>query len=534
MTSVLAAAIVLFAPQITAAEIIYFTYSPFQFSVSVSALETFAQSGAIEPGLGQLGRYLSRLNSEQQMRLQTLLKNQFEVDLITISRLFYTRSGERILQYFGNLITSKGGRNGLQDIRSALVLAAVDPEGLTAINFLQKLSTDVQIDVRRVLQVIQQVTDLIQQTDARVAALEQSTRNTVSESEITSRELLHSNFSQLPDLRQSGRFQVAKQTLNLRDQSRDRELPTDFYRPNSPEAPVIVISGGLGARRDRFAALAEHLASHGFAVAIPDHPGSNAQRNRDFFAGLYRFDQENFDAAEYVDRPLDVTFLLNELEQLNVSQFNHQLNLQQTGIFGYSFGGATALSLAGARINFDQLEADCGSQINLLNISVLYQCRALELPRERFELRDDRIQAAFVFVPFSNSIFGQAGMRQVTVPVFWQATEADVITPLLLEQIPAFSGLDGSDHYFIVSKELPHTRITLNLTNELLNRDVSLEDAVRVTQTYLNAWSLAFFKVYVSQIDEYRSYLQAAYAQALSEEPYQLSFVQSLPPAVSQ
>ena len=34
------------------------------------------------------------------------------------------------------------------------------------------------------------------------------------------------------------------------------------------------------------------------------------------------------------------------------------------GIFGYSFGGTTALSLAGAELDFDQLEKDCTFPIN--------------------------------------------------------------------------------------------------------------------------------------------------------------------------
>jgi len=103
------------------------------------------------------------------------------------------------------------------------------------------------------------------------------------------------------------------------------------------------------------------------------------------------------------------------------------------GIFGYSFGGTTALSLAGAELNFDQLEKDCTFPIDVVNISILYQCRALELPRKKVDLQDSRIKAAFVFVPFSNSLFGENGLNRVNIPSFWQATDEDIVTPLLLE-----------------------------------------------------------------------------------------------------
>ena len=41
-----------------------------------------------------------------------------------------------------------------------------------------------------------------------------------------------------------------------------------------------VVSNGLGTKGDRFVELANHLASHGFAVVILDHPGSDRQRQK--------------------------------------------------------------------------------------------------------------------------------------------------------------------------------------------------------------------------------------------------------------
>lgn len=110
------------------------------------------------------------------------------------------------------------------------------------------------------------------------------------------------------------------------------------------------------------------------------------------FAGIH---QDNFEVQEFIDRPLDITFILDQLETINSSQFNNQLNLQKVGLFGYSFGGATALALAGAEINFEQLEQDCTPDNKRFNISLLYQCRALELPRKTYSFKDDRIQLYF-------------------------------------------------------------------------------------------------------------------------------------------
>lgn len=258
-------------------------------------------------------------------------------------------------------------------------------------------------------------------------------------------------------------------------------------------------------------------------MIVPDHPDSNDRRQKEFYRGLYR---ESFDATAYIDRPLDITFVLDELEQDR--QLASKLNWQQIGIFGYSIGGITALSLAGAEINFSLLEKECNPLKNLLNISLLYQCRALEIPQRTVNLRDDRVKAAFVFVPFVSILFGQASLNRVTIPIFWEAADTDILSPLLLEQIPAFSWLNSAQKYLAVSEGLPHTRVTLNLTNRLMNRKLSTSKMSAVAKVYHNALGLAFFQVHVAQNQSYRPYLQASYMQILSEEPYYLNLVRQI------
>jgi predicted dienelactone hydrolase len=527
LTILLAIAVSMFVtPPLHAAEQIFLSYAPFRFAVSVQAIETFAQEGRVENGLGQLGRYINHLTPERQNQVRTLLRSRFEVDPIRISKVLNTASGGRILNYFGKLIKTESGQNGFYDIRAAMVMASFDTKGLSVINFLHQLPTNIQLNIKQVRGVVRQITTLFQQTGAFMTKLEQQA-NALAASEPAI------DFSQLSDLRQAGKFGTSMKVIDLQDSTRDRKFAVDFYLPietNQSQIPVIIISNGLGSKPDRFTELAKHLASHGYAVAVPDHPGSSNRRNQDFFAGLYSLEQENFDFTEFVDRPLDITYLLNELERRNPLEFKNQLNLEQVGIFGYSFGGTTALILAGGKLDFDQLANDCGDQLNLLNISVVYQCRALELPRQLPDLQDSRIKAAFVFVPFSNSLFGKTGISRISVPVFWEATDEDVVTPLMLEQIPAFARLTAPKQYLAVSKGLPHTRVTLGLVNRLTNRQISLEEVLRVTQDYLSALSLGFFNVYVAQNDSFRPYLTATYAQALTETPYQLSLVNSLSP----
>ncbi len=517
-----------------AAEQIQFRYGLWSQSLAVQDLETFVATGEIH---GSLRLVLSRLSLEQQQQIREALQAQYEVDPVTVSRFSYTSSGELLLQEAGDLLKTPSGQNGWYGLRAALVLAAADPDGLSLINLLRQLPTDIHIELTDVATVLGRFGRIIRETQETMDRLTQSTQA------IAAAELLP-DLSQLPDLQAPGSLAVSMQTLALYDAERDRAITTDVYLPDHEEpAPLIVVSNGLGARRDRFVELADHLASYGFAVAIPDHVGSDRQRLQEFYQGLHR---ENFEAAEFIDRPLDITFVLDELERLNAqpqvlpsdpssasASLFQRLDLDRVGIFGYSFGGTTALSLAGASLDRSHLEHECATQSALINISLLYQCRALELPDLGRSLQDRRIQAAYVFVPFGKSLFGPEGLRSVDMPIFWEATDQDVLTPLVVEQTPAYPWLTTPERYLAVANGLPHARLTLDVINRITGQSIEWDAVKPITLRYQNVMSTAFFSVYVTRNDAYRPYLTAAYAQALTVAPYGLTLVRSLPPTIA-
>lgn len=514
-TALILAVLIAIASPAKAADHIYLNYGPFEFSIAVDDLNQFTQTGIIPPNLKFI---LNRFSPERQAQIRNLLRLKNEVNPVILSRVAYTITTERLIKRIGDLIQTRDRQNGFYAIRAALLQAAADPQGLSILNFLQKFPTDLRLDLPGTLKFVDQLKATIQATDTFVAALEkETTKIAQSESPV--------DPTQLPDLRQPGKLAVIVQMLRLKDEKRDRPLTIDLYRPaTSDSTPIILISGGLGGERHQFKDLAQHLASQGFTAVILDHPGSNAQRQRDFFKGLY---SENFDSQDFIDRPLDVSFVLDELTRRNASEFNNQLNLQQVGMFGYSLGGTAALALAGATIDFDQLEQDCGSQINIINIAVLYQCRALELPHQNYQLKDDRIKAIFLFVPSSKHIYGSHGISHVRIPVFWQATNEDIVTPLVLEQVPMFHALPSSNKYLSVSQGLPHTRVILQLIDRVTgtNRAMLSDELFKVTQDYLKAFNTAFFKAYINQDKTYQPYLTASYAQAFAQQPYRLTLV---------
>jgi predicted dienelactone hydrolase len=488
------------------AERIDFNYSLLGFELKVKDLATFAETGEVSDSLNYYFRYIPDKQSQQ---LRKFLRQSYDVDPVLVYRYSRTLAGVKMLQRIGEIIQLPGYINGFFGLRAAVVQTAQSPEGINFVDFLQRFPTDIKLNLGELLQLVKQVEHAEEDTQEFIASL--SKKEVVQKN---AQKNAHKNI-RFRDLSQPGNYQGTKQTLKFYDRQRDRNLVTDLYLPQNKtdKIPTIVVSNGLGAKRDRFEELAGYLVSRGFGVVIPDHPGSDRNRQKAFVEGLY---QENFDATEFIDRPLDVSYILDRLEQLNRDRFDNQLNLKQVGFFGYSIGATTGLSLAGAELDFTQLEQDCAQPLNLLNISILYQCRALELPQNQPSLKDDRIKAAYMFVPFGHSIFGSQKQAKISIPIMFQVVDRDFLTSLLQEQIPLFNSL-GKDSYLVISEKLPHSNVTLSKEAQL-----SQAKTAKVAKTYQNLLSLVFFQSYVAKDSSYIPYLSTTYLQAIAQKPYDL------------
>src|SRR6202023_179003 len=131
--------------------------------------------------------------------------------------------------------------------------------------------------------------------------------------------------------------------------------------PRPRAFPVVIMRAGASAFVVNYSTLAEDLASHGyvvvgfdapyrtFAVALPDGPVM--RRPRENNPELCE-DQPPARQAPCVSRFLtawtaDIAFVLDRLERLNASgpggKLAGRLDMTRGGVFGHSFGGATAL-----------------------------------------------------------------------------------------------------------------------------------------------------------------------------------------------
>jgi predicted dienelactone hydrolase len=499
---------------VKAADRIFFTYAPVHVSIRVASIEKFADKGIVDANLRFYFDLLG-VTPEQKIELREALNKKVAIDPIQLSRFFNTSMGERILSRIGTLITIQGGRNGVKAIRGALISAALDPEGLTAINFFRKLPTNMQVQGELVLDRVQAtkfVVDATQEFIVRMAKLSAQEAATQTPAD----------FAKLIDPRQRGPYGVQpKMTWQLEDKSRNRKLYAEIYQPQRQRAgktPVIVLSHGLASRPGDFAEVGEHLASYGYLVIMPQHPGSDFQQAQDLLNGLSR---EVFDKNEFLDRPKDISFVLDELERRNQNEFSGRLDLTSVGIVGHSFGGTTALLVAGAEIDWQNLKRECDFG-NYPNTSLLLQCEALNLPQDKYSFRDERITSVFTLNPVTSALFGRQSLAQVKIPVVLLAGSYDPAAPAVLEQMRTFPWLSSADKYLVLSDGQAHVDFS-QLDAGVSDLLGSMGEMTLPNPDLLNAYRdgllVPFFEVYLSQNPEFKPFIESysSYAQHLSE-----------------
>lgn len=505
-----------------AAERVSFSYGLLEFSVSAASLETYAQEGRL---VDDLAVYAPYFKPDELAQLRQVLQSRADLSPVIVSRLLQSSFGRSSLQYLGEFIQTDAHQNGFYALRSALVLAAADPEGLTLLNVIKKFPTrTLRLNSDVALQSAATFTQLFNTTEQVTALIEQQSASEAKETVLRPDQRL--------ELWQAGSSQWQKQTLNLKDDRRNRQLIIDLYLPSQKNSPLLVISHGLASDRTAFADLAQHLASHGFAVAAIEHPGSNQQQLQNLLKGLAK---EVIAPNEFVDRPLDISYLLDELQRLNQSSASLQgrLELQRVGMIGHSFGGYTAFALAGAKPDLTLLQQECSStsfNLNAANLSMLLQCSALDASKTEYDrLADPRIQAIFVMNPIGSSIFGERGINQIQTSTLLVAGSDDAVAPVLLEQACPFVWLTQPNKYLVLIQKGTHTydiqtseNSPLIIPTELANPDPVL------ARLYFKTLGLAFFKTHIATQLEYRSYLSASYVQSISQSPLQLRLVRAL------
>jgi predicted dienelactone hydrolase len=511
------------------ADAIIVAYGFFERTIPVADLEAFARGEGLSPQLAAYVRLLD-LSDRELAQIQDLLNQPIRLDsetaevneAVVLSQFFYTRQGEALLRIVGDVVQTPSRLSGFSAIRAALLLAAADqPDGLTVLSFLRQFPTPaIRLDVLQGLAIADVVGETIQQA-GQARDLIQALATLAAEAEPVDGSVVRSLIQALPP------YAVEQKTLNIlvkrqilnRPERRvvaDLYLPIAATQPSLPERiPVIVVSHGLGDNRHSYGYLGNYLAARGFAVAVLEHPGSNAEQIAALLEGRA---QDLVPDQEFIDRPQDVSALLDYLEAFAEAEtpWRDRLDLENVGLVGQSFGGYTVLALAGAPLRANStLAADCGPRLLYSNASLLLQCQAADIG-DTVDFRDPRVKAVLAVNPIGSALFGPQGYGAIEVPVMMVAGVADTVAPALPEQIRAFTWLQTPERYLVLINQATH----FSVIGVDPTADASIPVPLSVigprpdlAQRYLEVLSLGFFQWHLQQDQRYQTILTANYLQ---------------------
>jgi predicted dienelactone hydrolase len=507
-------------PTSQAAETVTIQLGPFQQTVEVDDLENFAKTGKLPKQLQVFSSFLTPQIQEilnQKLQINPEFADKF------VDGLAKTPQGQRLISSLGGIIPGSTS----QSVKDTLNLTARRVNGLTVLGFVRSYpGENITVDATKAVGLSLELNANNLQSQAFAALLERE----VSKNDII-----------LPRINpgKPGNQQVQLVSFTLQDRQRNRTIPVDIYSSTgATQKPLVVISHGFGANRRHLQYLAQHLASYGFTVAALEHPGSNAQsvnRVTSSSSDLTRI----ISAREFIDRPQDVTFLLDELAKLNLQpgQLQNKLNTAQVTVIGHSLGGYTALALAGGKLDLEGLQKFCKNSLGIGEAPGDWlQCAAAGLKDsdiKNIELIDKRIKGAIALNPLVGNLFGRKGLERINTPVLMLASSEDALTPALKHQFAPFTELKGSK-YLITAIGGTHLSVSdpTYQTNDITN--IVKEKRGQETQNLrelLSGVSLAFIKQQTDlpEAKIYQPFLTPVYAQSLSTTQLPLRLVSELP-----
>jgi predicted dienelactone hydrolase len=329
----------------------------------------------------------------------------------------------------------------------------------------------------------------------------------------------------------TGPYSIRTIDEDWQDHARTRSIPVRIFVPSlnaAPEAkpeskapgatekfPVIVFSHGLGGSRIAYAYFARHLASYGYIVILPSHPGSDTgaamawlrthgdaparpgaglglrQRGReqgepgaeDERPGGWLMSSIN-DPKNLRERPRDISFVLDQIP--GHATLGPIADMGRIGVAGHSFGAYTAMAVGGMRVD---LPEDYGGA--------------------RQSFRDKRVRAVLPMSPEGSGSMGILGdaWDRFDVPVLFLTGTRDYGSGgrSASWRRQAFDAIRGVDDYLVTLENAGHMTFATpeGLLGGRQGKDTS-EHSARI-----RSLGVAFFDAYVREDASAKSWLKA-------------------------
>jgi predicted dienelactone hydrolase len=192
--------------------------------------------------------------------------------------------------------------------------------------------------------------------------------------------------------------------------------------------PLILISHGSQGNAEQMSWLACYLASRGYIAVAINHNGTDEEERKQGILSLSDFCMW--------ERPQDVSIVLDNL--LEDHEFSDKIDTSRIAASGFSLGGATAIWLAGAIFNIEELAKNEPEPPPIFKASIN---RLVELTKtdsiiinstkhSADSFKDNRIKAVFALAPAIGQGFTKEGLKNIRVPVQIVVGDADVVAPM--------------------------------------------------------------------------------------------------------
>jgi predicted dienelactone hydrolase len=210
----------------------------------------------------------------------------------------------------------------------------------------------------------------------------------------------------------------------------------------SEKRPVVLFSHGNQGMRFQSFFLTEYLTSHGYIVLAPDHVGNT-----------YADNDEDRKAELIIRRPHDLSDSFDWL--LEQDDFQDCIDPDAGfAVMGHSFGGYTALSIAGAFVDTD-LTAEFCDQFNAGWLCEDVAKIAEENGAGVYDQSDDRVWASVPMTPAAlETLIG--GVGTMTMPTLVFGGEYDTLTPINSVVKPIYESLTQENRNFAIIEKAGH------------------------------------------------------------------------------
>ncbi len=498
-----------------AAEEITLRFGPFEQTVKVEEVETYAKTGQLSPNLQLFSPFLT---PSVRKGLTTKLDLNPKVVGRVVGDLLKSPAGQQLM---ANVQTASPGLTP-ELVQVGVSLAAAQFGAVDAIGVLKTIPTKtVTIDLSQAAAIASKINLNYWKSQALGGLLEKSlfVEDTA-------------NFNSAIDPSVPGPIAYQRQSLKLVDGTRnDREVPVDLYLSEAatPGSPTVVISPGFEASKTFLGYLGNHFASHGINTIVVEHPSV-----LNLFK-LSEFDVEKLlPSQELLDRPKDLQFALNELGKGS----NLKLNLNQVVVLGHSMGGYDALALAGGELQLDELRQFCQQRNRLITRSPAdwLQCAGKSIKERSLNLKDNRVIGTIVLNPVAGQIFGKSGLKKLTTPTLMLTSTEDALTPTFDQQLQPFMQLP-TPKYLVTAIGATHLSVSdrFNAKNDdkaLIKERVGSD--TENLRAVVRGISLAFVKQFMNDGDQYKPFLTAGYVQSRSTAELPLRLNSELPSSVTR